>query len=66
MMQSGGGGMGNLKHRTSGHATKSPKLRHAMKREAERNQVKDRSRIQDQKSTVGELFHPVDNRPHSR
>jgi hypothetical protein len=65
-MQIGRGGMGNAKHRKSGHATKSPKLRHAQKREAERDVRSDRSRIKDPKSTISELFHVVDNRPHRR
>lgn len=37
MMRSGKTGMGTAKHRKSGRAPKSPKLRHAMKRAAEQD-----------------------------
>lgn len=56
-MTQGRSGMGNHKHAISGHATKSPKLRAHMKREAEKDERKDRSRIKDPKSSVDELFH---------
>jgi len=49
-------GFGMHKHGTSGRTGKSPKLRHAMKREAEQNERKDRSRIKDPKRTMKELF----------
>lgn len=39
-MTSGTGGMGMGKHRTSGKSPKSPKLRHALKRQAEMNEIK--------------------------
>ena len=51
----GGGGM--HKHRTSGRSGKSPALRHAMRREAECNEIKDKSRIKDSKESVREVFH---------
>lgn len=52
----GNKGMGMHKHGTSGRTGKSPKFRQAMKREAEQNERKDRSRIKDPKRTVKELF----------
>jgi transposase len=55
-LQSGRGGMGSRKHGQSGHPGKSPKLRHAMKREAERQERKDRSKLADPKGSVGEAF----------
>lgn len=36
-MESGRGGMGMRKHRTSGHASKSPRLRLALKLDAEKD-----------------------------
>ncbi len=36
----GNDGMGMKKHGRSGYCTKSPKMRHAMKREAEKNEKK--------------------------
>ena len=54
--QYGRGGMGSTKHGKGGHSGKSPKLRHAMKREAESQVVKDRSRIADPSSSVKELL----------
>lgn len=53
---SANGGMGIAKHRKSGHTTKSPKMRHAMKLEAERNERKDRTRIKEPKNKVKDLF----------
>lgn len=53
----GRGGMGSHKHGISGHSPKSPKLRHNIKLEAERSEVKDRSRIKDPKASVSELFN---------
>jgi len=35
----------------------SPKMRAYRKREAEKDERKDRSRIKDPKASVGELFH---------
>lgn len=55
-MKGGSKGMGMAKHRRSGHATKSPKVRHAAKIEAERNERKDRTRIRDPKGSVTEVF----------
>ena len=37
-MQKGRGGMGNHKHAVSGKAPKSPRLRHRMKMDAERDE----------------------------
>jgi hypothetical protein len=39
-MQNGGGTLGIGKHRKSGKCGKSPKARHALKREAEKNEIK--------------------------
>lgn len=44
------------KHYVAGHASKSPRFRHALKREAEANERKDRSRLREPKSSVKELF----------
>lgn len=55
-MSSGSKGMGMHKHGTSGRAPKSPKAKHAMKREAEANSIKATGRIKDPKSSVSELF----------
>lgn len=58
-MASGTKGIGPHKHAKSGcHRgnPKGPKLRHAMKREAERNEIKDRSGIRDPKGSIKELF----------
>lgn len=48
--------MGSHKHYVSGRNGKSPKTRHALKREAEANCIKDNSRIKDPKKSVKELF----------
>lgn len=56
-MKHGNPGMGMAKHRKSGHTSKSPKLRYAMRLEAERDERKDRSRIHDPKQPIEELFH---------
>jgi hypothetical protein len=55
-MQEGSKGMGSKKHAQSGHPTQSPKFRFMKKLEAEKNEIKDRSRIKDPKSSVQELF----------
>lgn len=55
-MRGGEKGMGMKKHARSGRSPKSPKMRAALKREAERNEVKDRSRIADPKGAVSDLF----------
>ena len=55
-MQEGKGGMGSHKHGTSGRAPKSPKTKHRMKREAEKDVRLDRTRIKDPKASVQELF----------
>lgn len=55
-MQQARGGMGSHKHGISGRAGKSPNLRHYMKREAEKDERKSRSRIQNPKSSVRELL----------
>lgn len=49
-------GMGAHKHGTCGYASKSPKFRHALKREAERDIRLDRSRIRDPKQSLRDLF----------
>lgn len=49
-------GMGIIKHRKSGHTTKSPKFRHAMKIEAEKDVRLDKTRIKSPYQSVGELF----------
>lgn len=54
--QQGRGGMGSRKHGKSGFCPKSPKLRHAMKREAEKAEIKATGRIKDPKQSVAELF----------
>lgn len=54
------GGMGISKHRKSGKAPKSPKLRHKMKMEAEK--LEKKARKSDLKSQiVGELFNETQN-----
>jgi hypothetical protein len=55
-MQQGRGGMGSHKHGTSGHSGKSPKLRYAMKREAEANEIKAKPGIKEPAATVGDLL----------
>ena len=56
-MRTGGSkGMGMHKHGTSGRATKSPRARFHERLEAERSEIKDRSRIKEPKASVGELF----------
>jgi hypothetical protein len=57
-MQKGRGGMGSHKHGVSGRAGKSPRLRLAMKMDAERNERRPRGKIVDAKDTVREVFHP--------
>jgi len=59
MTISGTKGIGMKKHAKSGcHRgnTKDPKFRHAQRLEAERNEIKDRSRIRDPKTSVKDLF----------
>ncbi len=56
-MHHGRGGMGSHKHYVSGRAGKSPKQRHALKRQAEAQVVKDKSRIKDPKKSIKDLFH---------
>jgi hypothetical protein len=46
----------NRRHRKSGHCGKGPALRREMKREAEANEIRDKSRIKNPKTTVKELF----------
>lgn len=55
MPKAGSAKIGMRKHGVSGHAGKSPKARHAMRREAEANEIMDRSAIKKPKSTVREL-----------
>lgn len=59
MTHGGTKGIGMKKHGKSGcHRgnTKSPKFRHVQRLEAERNEVKDRSRLRDPKESIRELF----------
>ena len=58
MMHGGQKGFGMTKHGRSGHATRSPRFRFLQKLEAQKNDRKDRSRINDPKQSVEELFHP--------
>jgi putative transposase len=58
--QHGDGRMGMHKHGTHGHSGKSPKLRHAMKRQSEKDEIKDRSRIRNPSSSVHDLFNQKD------
>lgn len=51
----GRGGMGSHKHGVSGTAPKSPRLRHALKREAEKQERKRKNRT-DWKASLRELF----------
>lgn len=58
-MQEGRGGMGMRKHGKSGWKNgsgKSPRFRHQMKLQAERNEIKDRSGIKNPKKSVSELL----------
>lgn len=48
-------GMGTHKHGTCGYASKSPRFRHAMKREAEADVRRDRRSILEPKQWVREL-----------
>lgn len=50
------GGMGSKKHGTSGHATKSPRLRFALKLAAERDERKDRSKIKQPFNSLREML----------
>jgi hypothetical protein len=52
-----GVGTGMRKHGRSGHNGKSPKMRHHERLLAERNEVKDRTRLKDPKESVSDLFH---------
>jgi hypothetical protein len=56
-MQQGRGGMGSHKHGTSGRAPKSPKLRLAMKIEANRSEVPAKPK-DDMQPSVHDLLHP--------
>lgn len=56
MAKVGNRGLGISKHRKSGNCGKSPKLRQAMKREAEKAERKDTTRIKSPKQSVKELF----------
>jgi len=55
-MKSGSSKIGSHKHTTSGHSPKSPRFCHQAKREAERNSIKNKSKIKDPKQSVSELF----------
>jgi hypothetical protein len=52
----GSGGMGNHKHGTCGRAPKSPRFRFHQKREAERDDVKDKTRLKYPKESIKDLF----------
>jgi hypothetical protein len=54
-LQQGRGGMGSHKHGVSGHATKSPRFRNWMQREAEKANIK-RVRITKPANSVRELL----------
>jgi hypothetical protein len=55
-MVRGGGDLGSRKHGKSGTPGRSPKYRHALKREAEKQVRVDKTRIKDPKQSVQELF----------
>jgi hypothetical protein len=55
-VQQGRGGMGSHTHGTSGRASKSPKLRLAVRMEAERDERKPRAARM--VPSPGELLHP--------
>lgn len=58
-MTSGTKGVGMKKHGKSGSHrgnTKSPKFRHVQRLEAERTEIKDKSRLKDPKESIKELF----------
>lgn len=55
-MKGGSKGMGMGKHRKSGNCGKSPSLRAELRREAEKDERKDNSRIKEPKQSVKELF----------
>jgi hypothetical protein len=55
-MTTGTKGIGSHKHGTSGRAPKSPRLRHAMKLDAERSEIKDTHRIKDPQTSIKDLF----------
>ena len=55
-MQQARGGMGSHKHGTSGRAPKLPKLRLAVRMEAERDERKPRAARM--VPSLGELLHP--------
>lgn len=55
-MIKGHGGMGSHKHGVSGRATKSPRLRHWMKRVAEADERKPRRSTTKWKSTIKDLL----------
>lgn len=50
-------GLGISKHRKSGKSPKSPKLRHAMKREAEKEETKRKTQELPYKSVKDALSH---------
>lgn len=52
---SSNGGMGISKHRKSGKCPKSPKIRHALRREVEEQEVKSKDKT-DYVETIDELF----------
>jgi hypothetical protein len=55
-MQIGRHGVGTSKHRKSGHAKKSPGIRHYLKLSSERNERKDRSAIKEPYGSLRELL----------
>ena len=52
-------GIGSRKHGRSGNVGHSPRFKHAMKREAEKTEIKDHSRIKDPSSSVNELMSKI-------
>jgi hypothetical protein len=60
-MVEGRGGLGTRKHYVAGNgnrkrAGQSPKMRHHLKREAEKNEIKAKGRIKNPKSSIRDLF----------
>ena len=51
------GGMGSHKHGVSGRSGKSPRFRHWLKRETERQEHRKKAPIKNPKATVKELFN---------
>lgn len=52
----GRGGLGSRKHGKSGYATQSPRFRFLTRLEAERNEIKNRSKIRQPARSLRELL----------